>query len=98
MASPMQKMPFFVKVDSSHEGLGVWLIKRICDASCIDLAAMDFVFSMAEPDPQPLILEINYFFGRRGLGGSLKYYRMLHKAIRQRLGEHGIDPKPVKLV
>jgi ribosomal protein S6--L-glutamate ligase len=180
MRNPMQKMPFLIKVDRSHEGVGVWLVrsreelefalkrleewggppfltqelipcqgnvlrvvnlggnlfpywkrpqaphgmvttvsrgaiidrrwrpdlrekgviqtKRVCEASGIDLAAMDFVFSMTDPDPVPLLLEINYFFGRRGLGGSLTYYRMLHKAIRKWLGEHGIDPKPVRLV
>jgi ribosomal protein S6--L-glutamate ligase len=77
---------------------GVVQAKRVCRESGIDLAAMDFVFSMGDPDPQPLILEINYSFGRRGLGGSLPYYRMLYKAIRERLQERGIDPKRVKLV
>lgn len=72
--------------------------KRICDESGINLAAMDFVFSMVDPDPQPLLLEINYYFGRRGLGGSLKYYRFLHRAIRNWLEEKGLDPKRVKLV
>lgn len=77
---------------------GVLQAQEMCDASGMDLAAMDFVFSVTDPDPQPLILEINYFFGRRGLGGSLAYYRMLYKAVRERLLEQGIDPKPVKLV
>jgi len=77
---------------------GVARAEKICEASGINLAAMDFVFSKADPDPQPLILEINYFFGRRGLGGSLTYYRMLYKAIREWLQERGIDPKRVKLV
>jgi ribosomal protein S6--L-glutamate ligase len=72
--------------------------KRISEASGIDLGAMDFVFAMSDPDPRPLLLEINYCFGRRGLGGSTKFYRMLHKAIREWLGERGIDPRPVKLV
>lgn len=84
------------KPDLREKGVG--RAEKICDASGINLAAMDFVFSMAEPDPQPLILEINYFFGRRGLGGSLTYYRMLYKALREWLQERGIDPKRVKLV
>ena len=77
---------------------GVIQAERICDASGINLAAMDFVFAMKDPDPQPLLLEINYYFGRRGLGGSAEYYRMLYKTIREWLGERGIDPGPVKLV
>ncbi|MCG2754079.1 MAG: hypothetical protein L6247_00670 [Desulfobacteraceae bacterium] len=31
---------------------------------------------------EPLFLEINYFFGRRGLGGSEKYYELLIPEIR----------------
>lgn len=77
---------------------GVIQAKKMCEASGIDLAAMDFVFAMTDPDPQPLVLEINYFFGRRGLGGSLNYYRILYNAVREWLEEHGIDPKPLKLV
>lgn len=77
---------------------GVAQAIRICDASGIDLAAMDFVFSMNVLDPEPLILEINYFFGRRGLGGSLNYYRRLYRAVRNWLREQGLDTKSVKLV
>ena len=56
------------------------------------------VFNRDHPDPQPLILEINYYFGRRGLGGSLKYYRLLLNAIREWLEENGFDSRKVKLV
>lgn len=77
---------------------GVAAAGRVCKASGINLAAMDFLFPMTEVDPEPLILEINYYFGRRGLGGSLKYYRLLHRAIREWLEGHEIDPNPVKLI
>jgi ribosomal protein S6--L-glutamate ligase len=34
-------------------------------------------------DPQtPLFIEINYYFGRTGLGGSEAYYRILMEEIR----------------
>ncbi len=33
----------------------------------INLAAVDFVFPFSLKDPEPFILEINYYFGRRGL-------------------------------
>jgi ribosomal protein S6--L-glutamate ligase len=72
--------------------------RRICKKTGIDLAAMDFVFSMEDPDPQPLCLEINYYFGRRGLGGSLNYYRLLHRAIQDWLKDRGLDPAPLRLV
>jgi ribosomal protein S6--L-glutamate ligase len=66
--------------------------------SAANLAALDFVVPMAEADPEPLFLEVNYFFGRRGLGGSLRYYRLLHQAIRQWLQEAGLDPARVRRV
>jgi ribosomal protein S6--L-glutamate ligase len=70
----------------------------ICGMTGINLAAFDFVFNMDQQETQPFILEINYYFGRRGLGGSLRYYRLLFKAIREWLSEKGFDPRPVKLV
>jgi len=64
----------------------------------INLAAVDFVFSFSLKDPDPLILEINYFFGRRGLGGTENYYRLLYQAVQDWLMEAGLDPKSVRLV
>ncbi len=70
----------------------------ISEKTGINLAAFDFVFDLGNPNPQPLILEINYYFGRRGLGGSLKYYGLLLKAIREWLKENGFDAGLMKLV
>jgi ribosomal protein S6--L-glutamate ligase len=70
----------------------------ICEKSGINLAAFDLVFNLDHPDPQPFILEINYYFGRKGLGGSLRYYRLLLRAIQEWLKEEEFDAKPVKLV
>jgi ribosomal protein S6--L-glutamate ligase len=67
-------------------------------ATRINLAAIDFVCSLSEPEPPPLFLEINYYFGRRGLGGSERYYRTLHEAIREWLKGKGLDPRSVTLV
>jgi ribosomal protein S6--L-glutamate ligase len=69
----------------------------IAEKTGINLAAFDFVFDLGNPDPQPLILEINYYFGRRGLGGSLRYYRLLLKAIREWLKENGFDAGLIRL-
>jgi ribosomal protein S6--L-glutamate ligase len=73
-------------------------MRRISENTGIDLAAIDFVFSMRDPDPQPLCLEINYYFGRRGLSGSLNYYRLLHNTIKEWLRKRGFDPGSVRLV
>jgi ribosomal protein S6--L-glutamate ligase len=55
-----------------------------CHHSGINLAGFDFLFSETSLHNgmiEPLFLEINYFFGRKGLGGSEAYYRILHKEI-----------------
>jgi len=55
-----------------------------CRQTGINLAGFDFLFCTAPDvaDPQsPLFLEINYYFGRRGLRGSEAYYRRLLRAI-----------------
>lgn len=64
----------------------------------IDLAAVDFVFPLSEEDPNPYFLEINYYFGRRGLGGTENYYNLLFEAVQAWLMETGLNPKSVKLV
>jgi ribosomal protein S6--L-glutamate ligase len=63
-----------------------------------NLAALDFVFPMEDPEPEPLLLEVNYYFGRRGLGGSLNYYRLLYEALQEWLRDKGFDPDLVRLV
>jgi ribosomal protein S6--L-glutamate ligase len=70
----------------------------LAEKTGIDLAAIDFVFPMSDVDPDPFFLEINYFFGRRGLGGSEKYYALLHEAIQDWLMEIGLDPKFMRLI
>lgn len=58
------------------------VVAEFCRCTAINLAGLDVIFAEAESPPQPLLLEINYFFGRVGLGGSEAYYRTLKKAIR----------------
>jgi ribosomal protein S6--L-glutamate ligase len=64
----------------------------------INLAAVDFVFPFSLKDPEPFVLEINYFFGRRGLGGTENYYRLLYQAVQDWLAEAGLNPKSVRLI
>lgn len=64
---------------------GMALAGAFCRRTGINLAGFDLIFKpAADPwgPPQPLFLEINYFFGRRGLGGSDAYYALLQDAIR----------------
>ena len=64
----------------------------------INLAAVDFVFPLLKEDPEPLFLEINYFFGRRGLGGMDAYYRLLFETVQDWLKGMGLNPETVALV
>lgn len=72
--------------------------RKLMEKTGVNLAAIDFVFPSADQDPGPLFLEINYYFGRRGLGGTENYYRLLYEAIQNWLAEIGIDPQTVKLM
>jgi ribosomal protein S6--L-glutamate ligase len=55
----------------------------------INLAGFDFLFSPLSPIPY--FIEINYFFGRRGLGGSEKFYMILISEINQWLKSIGFS-------
>lgn len=47
----------------------------------LNLAGLDFLFNTEVADPEPLFLEINYFFHYTGLGGLDGYRRLLGSAI-----------------
>lgn len=55
------------------------LTARFCAETGIQLAGFDLL--IAPETQQPLFLEINYFFGRRGLGGSQMYYALLEEQV-----------------
>jgi ribosomal protein S6--L-glutamate ligase len=56
-------------------------VDEFCVKTGIDLAGFDVIFPAQAENSQPLLLEINYFFGRRGLGGSDAYYEILKSEI-----------------
>ena len=58
-------------------------VTSFCRESGINLAGFDLLFSGERENPEPVFLEINWFFGRKGLGGSEKYYDMLVGEIRK---------------
>jgi ribosomal protein S6--L-glutamate ligase len=77
---------------------GLTEANRFSRITGINLASMDFVFPLNEPDPAPFFLEINYYFGRRGLGGTFRYYGLLFQAIQEWLKDKELDPQRVSLV
>lgn len=69
-----------------------------CRQTGVNLAGFDFIFSqdrLVAPSEMPLFLEINYFFGRRGLGGSDGFYLYLAHAVDAWLaaGAQGEQPQ-----
>jgi len=71
--------------DSDPEivGIAVDRVKDLCRKTGINLAGFDFLFSSDNYNNEPLFLEINYFFGRKGLGGSEKFYKILNGEIKK---------------
>ncbi|MFO7964394.1 MAG: hypothetical protein R6U50_10770 [Desulfobacterales bacterium] len=62
---------------------GIEKVVELCQKTGINLAGFDLMFSMNKKGPRPLFLEINYFFGRQGLGGSEAYYELLTREIHR---------------
>lgn len=67
--------------DQDLQAAGRDKVRQFCQQSGINLAAFDLVFPPGEADP--VFLEINYTFGRTGLGGSEKFYSLLREAVDQ---------------
>lgn len=65
--------------DPELQAVGRQKVRQFCRRAGINLAAFDLVFPSGEREP--LFLEINYTFGRRGLGGSEIFYTLLQKAV-----------------
>ena len=61
-------------------------VRGFCSKTRINLAGFDVIFAPGKGSMRPLMLEINYFFGRRGLGGSDAYYEILKQEIKDWLG------------
>jgi ribosomal protein S6--L-glutamate ligase len=68
---------------------GIEMADRLCDHTNINLAGFDIIFSESTGNPG-YFLEINYFFGRTGLGGSEKFYEMLTDEINAWLMRIGL--------
>jgi ribosomal protein S6--L-glutamate ligase len=77
------------------------IARRICQQTRLQLGGFDFIFSRKALDQgivAPLLLEINYFFGRTGLGGSQGFYNIFRKAVDRWLAgiglKQGVDDHP----
>ena len=66
-------------------------VKDFCGLTGINLAGFDILFSSLEKVNTPLFLEINYFFGRQGLGGSEKFYAILTREIMKWIERLGLS-------
>jgi ribosomal protein S6--L-glutamate ligase len=64
-------------------------VKAFCNLTGINLAGFDLLFDQKANSSIPLFLEINYYFGRKGLGGSMRFYNMLELAVERWLKEIG---------
>jgi ribosomal protein S6--L-glutamate ligase len=69
---------------------GVDAARSFCRDQRIDLAGFDFLFRQGQRPPEPLFLEINWVFGREGLGGAERFYALLIAEIHAWLAERGL--------
>lgn len=58
----------------------------------LDVAAVDLLFT---PGGEPLLLEINHYFGREAIGGGQVFRRRYFQAVRGWLALLGMDPSLV---
>jgi ribosomal protein S6--L-glutamate ligase len=78
------------EVEPAFQSAAVDALEPFCNQTGINLAGFDVLFSDEAEKKTPLFIEINYFFGRRGLGGSENFYRLLNREILRWLDSHGL--------
>lgn len=69
-------------LEPARQNVGRVFVKNLCNKTGINLAGFDVIFAPVKEHIKPLMLEINFFFGRRGLGGSDAFYEILKREIR----------------
>jgi ribosomal protein S6--L-glutamate ligase len=65
------------------------LAQRLRGAADIDVAAVDLIFNQ---EGDPLLLEINHYFGREAIGGGDVCRRRYFQAVQGWLAGLGIEP------
>jgi ribosomal protein S6--L-glutamate ligase len=68
--------------EPERQNIAKLFVKNFCNKTNINLAGFDIIFAPVKEYIKPLMLEINYFFGRRGLGGSDAFYDILKPEIQ----------------
>ena len=66
-------------------------VSDFCSKTGINLAGFDLLFVQSKKESGAFFLEINYFFGRRGMGGSFKYYELVEKGVMGWLSALGLS-------
>jgi len=74
---------------ASPEKKALQAVMEFCRRSGINLAGFDIIFDRKNDPARPLFLEINYYFGRKGLGGSLRFYELLSRGADRWLASLG---------
>jgi ribosomal protein S6--L-glutamate ligase len=80
--------------DPALQAAGREVVRSFCAQTGLQLAGFDFIFSERDRRSgfvNTLMLEINYFFGRTGLGGSEGYYRMFEAEVDKWLAAAGLN-------
>jgi len=70
-------------LDPALTAKGIRCVREFCSKTGINLAAFDVLFDRSRPKPKPLLSEINFVFGRKGLGGSECFRELLNDAVRE---------------
>lgn len=71
-------------LDERKKEAGLSLAATLRKLTGINLAGIDVIFHKDDKEGKnPLLLEINYFFGRTGLGGNDIYYRLLNETVEE---------------
>lgn len=80
--------------DPELQEIGIRQVKEFSLRTGINLAGIDLLFRIMGDGirPEPLFLEINYYFGRKGLGGLENYYRLLREAADEWLQKMPHNP------
>lgn len=86
------------RIDTHHrpdlQAAAAEVVESFSNRTGLQLAGFDFIFDCCDLEQgriRPLMLEINYFFGRTGLGGSQRYYRILEAEIDRWLATVGLS-------
>jgi ribosomal protein S6--L-glutamate ligase len=81
------------ELDPDCQAAAQSVVRGFCRRTGLQLAGFDFIFKEKVQDtekPVPFMLEINYYFGRTGLGGSETYYQMLAEEVDKWLAQCGL--------